>query len=66
VRFPAYANIVADAAVVTMTDAVWTSAKGAATTRREEGFFIVLNTKSGGHAYRKTATVLGPSRRGTP
>jgi len=67
-QFPTCANIVGDAAAVTtMTDAAWTSTKAAATatTRREEGFFIVLNTKSGGHAYRKTATVLGPNRRAT-
>jgi len=63
VEFPTYADIVGAAAVRTMTDAAWTSTKNAATatTRREEGFFIVLDTNSGKETYDKTATVLGPS-----
>jgi hypothetical protein len=63
VEFPTYADIVGAAAVQTMTDAAWTSTKAAATatTRREEGFFILLDTNSGKEQYDKSATVLGPS-----
>jgi hypothetical protein len=62
VQFPAYADIVGAAEVVTFTDAAWTSTKNAAnaTTRREEGFFILLNTSAASEKYEKTATVLGP------
>ncbi len=63
VAFPAYADVVGSADVRTMTDNAWTSTKNAATatTRREEGFFILLNTNSGVEKYQASATVLGPS-----
>jgi hypothetical protein len=60
VRFPSYNTIVANAGVQAATDAAWgnTLAATTPTTRREEGFWIRLNTATG--VYEFTATVTGP------
>jgi GT2 family glycosyltransferase len=60
VTFPVYADIVADANVITFTDAAWqdTLAATTPTTRREEGFWIQFNSNTG--AYSHTPTILGP------
>ncbi|MBM3744502.1 MAG: DUF4157 domain-containing protein [Acidobacteria bacterium] len=59
VTFPSYSEIVADADVQTRTDAAWANTEAAANAagRREEGFWIRLNT--GTQAYEFTATVTG-------
>lgn len=63
VQFPAYADIVANATVVSLTDTAWTNTKNAAnaTSRREEGFFILLDTNAGAERYTQSPTVIGPS-----
>lgn len=60
VRFPDYATIVSDANVIAQTDTAWANTKAATTaaSRREEGFWIRLNTAT--CRYEFTATVLGP------
>ena len=62
VRFPAYAGIVADAGVQARTDQAWQSTLAAATptSRREEGFWIRINTEAGSAGCEFTATVTGP------
>lgn len=59
VQFPSYSDVVANAAVVTATDAAWAGAKAdaSATQRRERGFWIRLNTNT--EAYEMTATEFG-------
>jgi hypothetical protein len=61
VQFPDYATIVANAKVQQFTDASWASTKAAATAtgRREEGYWIRLNTAGNG-TYSHTATIFGP------
>jgi hypothetical protein len=58
--FPSYDMIVADANVQARTNAAWGNTLAAATPagRREEGFWIRLNTQTG--RYEFTPTVLGP------
>jgi GT2 family glycosyltransferase len=60
-KFPAYADIVANATVQGFTDAAWqeTLAATTAASRREEGFWIQFNTSTG--VYSHTATILGPA-----
>lgn len=59
VQFPSYADISADADVVTATDAAWTATKGDATAvqRRERGFWIKINTDT--EKYEFSATDFG-------
>jgi len=61
VDFPAFANIVADPAVIAVTNAAFASTKSAATptSRREEGFAILLDTNA--EKYVKSPTVVGPA-----
>lgn len=61
VQFPAYGTITGNATVQQVTNTAWRNTKQAAnaTSRREEGFWIRLNTTNG--TYAKTATILGPS-----
>jgi GT2 family glycosyltransferase len=61
VQFPAYSDVVGNADVQTATDASWASTKAATTptTRREEGFWIQIDTTAATR-YTHTATVLGP------
>jgi hypothetical protein len=61
-QFPSYSSIVGDADVSSRTNTAWSNTKNAttATSRREEGFWIRLNTAGNGK-YEFTATVLGPS-----
>lgn len=60
VQFPSFAEITADASVIAFTDASWQSTLAATTptTRREEGFWIQLDTSTG--TYKHTAKILGP------
>ncbi len=60
VQFPSYASIVADADVISATNAAWASTLAATTptSRSEEGFWIRLNTDT--EKYEFTTTVLGP------
>lgn len=61
VQFPSFNQIVADSLVQSATDAAWESIKNATTpsSRREEGFWIRLNTQS--RQYEVTAPpVIGP------
>jgi hypothetical protein len=64
-KFPSYSAIVADADVQSATDAAWSSTKAAttATARREEGFWIRLNTKDGKYEFAGhfTGTPVGPA-----
>lgn len=59
-QFPSYSDIVGDGDVQTATDNAWSETKAATTTtsRREEGFWIRLNTTSG--KYEVTSTIIGP------
>jgi glycosyltransferase involved in cell wall biosynthesis len=61
VQFPAFSDVVGNADVQAATDASWASTKAATTptTRREEGFWIQIDTTAVTR-YRRTATVLGP------
>lgn len=61
-RFPNYSAIVGDSTVSTQTSNAWTNTLNAttATTRREEGFWIRLNTTGTG-TYEFTATIPGPN-----
>ncbi len=57
--FPTFNQIVADRDVQTQTDRAWRNTEAAATpaSRREEGFWIRLNTKT--NRYEFTPTILG-------
>jgi Domain of unknown function (DUF4157) len=59
--FPSYREIVADGDVQAAITGAWASTEAAATaaSRREEGFWIRLNTQT--KKYEFTGTVLGPS-----
>jgi hypothetical protein len=61
VRFPRYSRIVADATVASATRRAWrnTLAATTPTARREEGFWIRINTAGAG-AYQVTSTATGP------
>jgi hypothetical protein len=61
VRFPSYSRIVANATVRSATRGAWrnTLAATTPTTRREEGFWIRINTAGSG-AYQVTSTSTGP------
>jgi hypothetical protein len=60
VQFPSFDDVVANADVQKFTDASWKSTLAATTKtkRREEGFWIQLDTKTG--KFTHTAKVLGP------
>jgi hypothetical protein len=60
-KFPSYSEIVADTDVQTKVNAAWASTEAAATAvgRREEGFWIRLNT--GTKKFEFTSTTLGPT-----
>lgn len=60
-KFPSYSEIVSDSAVQTATDAAWASTEAATTktSRREEGFWIRLNTAS--KKYEFTNHFIGPT-----
>jgi hypothetical protein len=62
VRFPSFADISGDATVSAQCNTAWTNTKAAANaaTRREEGFWILLDTNSGQEKYTFTATQTGP------
>jgi hypothetical protein len=64
-KFPSFSEIVADADVQTATDAAWASTKAAtsAASRREEGFWIRLNTKDTKYEFAGhfTGTPVGPA-----
>jgi hypothetical protein len=59
-QFPAYSDVVGNADVQAATDASWASTKAATTptARREEGFWIQIDTTAVTRYH--TATVLGP------
>lgn len=63
-RFPSYRQIVADVAVQTATDAAWQSTEAAANAagRREEGFWIRLNTSNSQYSFTNhfTGPTVGP------
>lgn len=60
-KFPSYREIVGDTDVQTAITSAWSNTETAAnaTSRREEGFWIRLNTGTG--KYEFTSTILGPS-----
>jgi hypothetical protein len=60
-QFPSYAEIVANTAVVQHTDQAWSNTLAATTPtgRREEGFWIQVNTQT--RLYEFTQTILGPT-----
>lgn len=63
--FPSYSQIVADSDVQAATDAAWANTEAAATAaaRREEGFWIRLNTGTGDYEFTPTVTgdPVGPA-----
>lgn len=61
-QFPDYATITASATAATRTNTAWSSTKSATTAmgRREEGFWIRLNTAGTG-TYEFSATFYGPT-----
>jgi hypothetical protein len=63
-KFPSYRQIVADSDVQTATDAAWASTEAAATPkgRREEGFWIQLDTAAKKYKFINhfTGPVVGP------
>ncbi len=64
-KFPSYSQIVGDSDVQTATDAAWASTEAAATAagRREEGFWIRLNTATTKYEFTQhfTGPVVGPA-----
>lgn len=66
VRFPSYSDIVANGTVSTACTAAWTQTKNAttATSRREQAFWVRLDT-SGSGTYSVTSTIVGPTRTNT-
>ncbi|MEZ4269588.1 MAG: hypothetical protein R3F39_24785 [Myxococcota bacterium] len=61
VQFPTYSTIVGNGTVSAACDAAWAETKAATTaeSRREQAFWVRLDTSSG--SYSTTATIVGPS-----
>ncbi|HYG75252.1 MAG TPA: hypothetical protein VEK08_09645 [Planctomycetota bacterium] len=62
VNFPTYVDITTNPGVRAKLDAAWQSVLAAANpnTRREEGFFVLLNTNPGVSDYQFSSTLYGP------